>query len=259
MLRGFLNTVGSFANAAGIIAPAWAEAPDASKPPSAYHDDVPNDIIVTAPFNRDRADVLSGTSVLKGSDLTRELRSTIGDTLAHLPGVSATSFGPNASRPVLRGFQGERVRVLKDGIGSIDVSNTSVDHAVVINPLTADRIEVLRGPNALLYGSAAIGGVVNVIDSRIPRKIPDEPVHVDLIGTYGTAAEERSGGGSVDVPVGGKIVFHIDGGYTKTGNLRTGGFLLSPALRMSAQASPDAAIRDLANLRGDLPNSAART
>ena len=127
---------------------------------------------------------------------------------------------------MLRGFQGERVRALKDGIGSIDVSNTSVDHAVVINPLTADRIEVLRGPNALRYGSAA---------------------------------KERSGDGSVDVPVGGKIVFHVDGGYTKTGNLRTAGFLLSLALRMAAQASPDATIRDLANLRGDLPNSAART
>ena len=220
MLRGFLNTVGSFAIAAGIIMPAWAEAPDASKPPSAYHDDVPNDIIVTAPFNRDCADVLSGTSVLKGSNLTRELRSTIS------PDVLATSFGPNASRPVLRGFYGERIRLLKDGIGSLDVSNTSVDHAVVVNPLTADRIEVLRGPNALRYESAA---------------------------------KERSGDGSVDVLVGGKIVFHVDGGYTKTGNLRTGGFLLPPALRMSAQASPDAAIRDLANLRGDLPNSAART
>ncbi|MBR7559999.1 TonB-dependent receptor plug domain-containing protein, partial [Mycobacterium tuberculosis] len=84
------------------------------------------------------------------------------------PGVSSTSFGPNASRPILRGFQGERVRILTDGIGSFDVSHTSVDHAVAINPLTADRIEVLRGPAALLYGSSAIGGVVNVIDSRIP-------------------------------------------------------------------------------------------
>ena len=259
MKRALLLTSGSIAIAFFAGVPAWAEAPDSSKPPASYHDELSTEIIVTAPFNRDRADILSGTSVLTGADLTRELRTTIGDTLTHLPGVSATSFGPNASRPVLRGFQGERVRVLKDGIGSIDVSNTSVDHAVVINPLTADRIEVLRGPNALLYGSSAIGGVVNVIDSRIPRKVPDEPIHVDLIGSYGTAAKERSGGGAVDLPVGGKIVFHIDGGYTKTGNLRTGGFLLSPALRAQARASTDPDIRGLANLRGDLPNSAART
>src|SRR3546814_9052350 len=90
-------------------------------------------------------------------------------------------------------MQGERVRILTDGIGSFDVSNTSVDHAVAINPLTADRIEVLRGPAALLYGSSAIGGVVNLIDSRIPRRVPDEPIHVEGIATYGSAAHERTG------------------------------------------------------------------
>ena len=105
----------------------------------------------------------------KGAELTQALRPTLGETLSRTPGVSATSFGPNASRPVLRGLQGERVRVLTDGIGSIDVSNTSVDHAVVVNPLLADRIEVLRGPSTLQFGSSAIGGVVNVIDKRIPR------------------------------------------------------------------------------------------
>ncbi len=224
-----------------------------------YHAPPSTDIIVTAPFNRARADVLAGTSVLTGTALTRDVRSTIGETLQHQPGVSATSFGPNASRPVLRGFQGERVRVLKDGIGSIDVSNTSVDHAVVINPLTADRIEVLRGPNALLYGSSAIGGVVNVIDSRIPRRVPDEAVHVDAIASYGSAAEERSGSGALDVPIGGQFVAHVDGSYTKTGDLRTGGFLLAPGLRTQAAASTDVGVRALANLSGRLPNSGART
>lgn len=152
--------------------------------PDAYHDEAPADIIVTAPFERNQADLLSGTSVLTGQELTRDIRPTIGETLARQPGVSATSFGPNASRPVLRGLQGERVRVLTDGIGSFDVSNTSVDHAVAINPLTADRIEVLRGPAALLFGSSAIGGVVNVIDSRIPRRVPDEAVHIEALATY---------------------------------------------------------------------------
>src|SRR3546814_9146394 len=91
-------------------------------------------------------------SVLTRETLAREMRSTIGETLARQPGVSATSFGPNASRPILRGFQGERVRVLTDGIGAFDVSNTSVDHAVAINPLLAERIAVVRGPSALLFG-----------------------------------------------------------------------------------------------------------
>ncbi len=223
------------------------------------HDNLGSEIVVTGIYARDRTDILSGTSVLSAEDLTRELRATIGETLSRQAGVSATSFGPNASRPVLRGFQGERVRVLADGIGSFDVSNTSVDHAVVINPLTADRIEVLRGPAALQFGSSAIGGVVNVIDSRIPRSVPKEGIHVDGAGTYGSASSERSGGTRIDVPLGDKFVVHVDATYTKTGNLRTGGFILTPALRSAALASGDPDIADLADLKGKLPNSAART
>ena len=176
-------------------------------------------------------DVLSGISVVTGEELARDLRPTIGETLARQAGVSATSFGPNASRPVLRGFQGERVRILTDGIGSLDASNTSVDHAVAINPLTAERIEVLRGPSALLFGSAAIGGVVNVIDARIPRRVPDEAVHVEGIATYGSAADERSVNAAIDVPIAGHFVVHVDGNYSKTDDLGIGGFVLARALR----------------------------
>ena len=223
------------------------------------HDPLGSDIVVTGIYARDRSDILSGTSVLTGDDLSREMRPTIGETLSHQAGVSATSFGPNASRPILRGFQGERVRVLADGVGSFDVSNTSVDHAVVINPLTADRIEVLRGPAALLFGSSAIGGVVNVIDSRIPRSVPKEAVHIDATATYGSAANERSGGTRIDVPLGDKFVIHFDGTYTKTDNLRTGGYILTPALRAAALASGDPDIAGLADLKGELPNSAGRS
>ncbi len=226
--------------------------------PQNDHVETPPEIIVTAPYQRARDDVLSGTSVLSGSDLTAALRPSIGETLARQPGVSATSFGPNASRPVLRGLQGERVRVLTDGIGSIDVSNTSVDHPVAINPLTADRIEILRGPAALLFGSSAIGGVVNVIDSRIPRHVPGETIHIDGIASYGSAVNQRSAGTKIDVPLG-RFVVHIDGSYTKTDDLRTGGFILAPALRAQAAASSNTDISALANLRGDLPNSASRT
>lgn len=240
-----------------LALPAFAQGPDADGPQN-YHDQRA-DIVVTAIIPRRQGDILSGTSVVSGEELTRSLRPTIGDTLAHQPGVSSTSFGPNASRPILRGFQGERVRILTDGIGSFDVSNTSVDHAVAINPLTADRIEVLRGPAALLYGSSAIGGVVNVIDSRIPRRVPDEPIHVDGIATYGSAANERTGSGEIEAPIGGKIVVHFDGSYSKSGDLDTGSYILTPALRAQAAASGDPAIAQLADLRGKLPNSAART
>jgi iron complex outermembrane receptor protein len=238
-----------------------------TKDPPGYHQPTPSDIIVTASIPRDRSDFLAGTSVLQGENLTQAIRPTIGETLDRTPGVSATSFGPNASRPVLRGLQGERVRMLTDGIGSIDVSNTSVDHAVVIDPLLADRVEVLRGPAALLYGSSAIGGVVNVIDKRIPRKVPDEPVHIDALASFASAATERSGATAVDVPLGKQFVVHADGSYLKTDDLRIGGPVLTPALRAQALASsqlpPDPAnpIDFAANaaLQDRLPNSASRT
>ncbi|EPR12789.1 TonB-denpendent receptor [Sphingobium indicum IP26] len=258
MYRSAVLRAGCALSALSAALPTFAQGAPADAAPQAYHDQRA-DIIVTAIIPRRQGDILSGTSVVSGQELTRSLRPTIGDTLARQPGVSATSFGPNASRPVLRGFQGERVRILTDGIGSFDVSNTSVDHAVAINPLTADRIEVLRGPAALLYGSSAIGGVVNVIDSRIPRRVPDEPIHVEGIATYGSAANERTGSGEIEVPVGDRFVVHFDGSYSKSGDLDTGSYILTPALRAQAALSGDPEIEDLANLRGKLPNSAART
>jgi iron complex outermembrane receptor protein len=243
---------------ASAAAPAFADAA-ALDADTALHGTVSAEIIVTAPYARDRATALSGVTVLQGTDLTRELRGTIGETLSRQAGVSSTSFGPNASRPILRGFQGERIRILNDGIGSFDVSNTSVDHAVVINPQLAERIEVLRGPASLLYGSSAIGGVVNIVDKRIPREVPTEPVHLDVLGSFGSAATERNISGVVEVPVTDKIVLHADGSFAESDDLRIGGFVLSRPVRAAALASGDPAVRDLAVLDSRLPNSAART
>lgn len=211
--------------------------------------------------------ILAGTSVVSGDELQRDLRPQIGDTLTRQPGVSATSFTPGASRPVLRGFQGERVRVLTDGIGSIDVSNTSADHAVTIDPLTAERIEVLRGSAVLLYGGQASGGAVNVIDRRIPRTVPANGYHVDLIGSLGSAANERSVGGAGDASLGGGLVVHVDGSFRKTGDVRSGGYVLSPDLRRQQLAmveeereeghleEADEALEN-ASRRGRVPNTA---
>ena len=221
------------------------------------HPDEDQAIVVTG-VKRAAGDVLGGVSVLDKEELTHDMKPSIGDTLADLPGVSASSFGPTASRPILRGEQGERVRILTDGIGSLDLSSSDPDHAVAINPLTAERIEVLRGPGALLFGSSAIGGVVNVIDRRIPRSVPDKPISVDALASYGTAANERSGNLSVDVPLGGHFVAHADGAYSKYDDLRIGGHVLSKDLREQAEASPDPEIQELADLKGKLPNTAGR-
>jgi iron complex outermembrane receptor protein len=227
------------------------------------------DIVVTAPFTRS-LDLFGNVGVLETDDIIRTLRPQIGDVLAAQPGVSATSFTPGASRPVIRGFQGERVRVLVDGIGSSDVSNTSADHGVTVDPLTAERIEILRGPASLLFGSNAIGGAINIFDRRIPHGVPDEPVHVDAIAAYGSAASERMGGASLDVGLSPQVAFHVDGSYTRSDDLRIGGLQLAPALRadvldlaadarLAGNTAAAAALTNAANQRGRVPNTAVET
>lgn len=229
----------------------------AATAPDDHHDHA-DDIVVTGSRRRVE-DTLGGVSVLDGAELAADMRPSIGETLAKQPGVSATSFGPAASRPILRGLGGDRIRILTDGIGSLDLSSSSADHAVAINPLTADRVDILRGPAALLFGSSAIGGVVNVIDARIPRRVPDAPLGAAGMAGYGSAADERSASLALDVPVGGGFVVHGDGSWSKSDNLKTGGHLLSAALRDQARASADPDIQALADLSGELPNSAARS
>ena len=216
------------------------------------------EIIVSAPYARDRKLVATAVTVLQGDALQLQMRSTIGETLARQPGVSATFFGPNASRPILRGLDAERVRVLTDGIGSFDVSNTSVDHAVAANPLLADRIEILRGPAALLFGSGAIGGVVNMRDLRIPREVPEGGPHVDASAGIGTAARERNIAAALNLPLGGGFVAHVDGSFFESDNYRTGGLVFSEGLRREAAAEGGEAVAD-AQAGGRLPNTGART
>ena len=233
------------------------------------HGETADEVVISAP-GLERLDLLAGTSVITGDELVRDIRGQIGESLTQVPGVSATSFSPGASRPVLRGFQGERVRVLTDGLGTLDVSNTSTDHAVSIEPLTAERIEVLRGPAVLLFGSQAIGGAVNVLDRRIPRAVPENGFHVDAIGAYGSAADERGGGAAVDFAITPQIVAHVDGSYRKSDDLRVGGYVLSDPLRAEqleiAEEEADeghleeaAEALENANRRGRLPNSGTRT
>ncbi len=143
------------------------------------------DDLVVIGNSLDARDVVAPVSTLQGTNLLIKRGSTLGETLDTLPGVSQTWFGPNASRPVIRGLDGDRVRVLNNLGASFDAASVSVDHNPAIDPLVIERIEVLRGPAALLYGGTAIGGVVNIVDNRIP--------HTITAGVSG-AVETRFGG-----------------------------------------------------------------
>ncbi|MBB3034018.1 TonB-dependent receptor [Alteriqipengyuania lutimaris] len=228
------------------------------------------DIIVSAGRSIQDLDVLAGTSVVEGLELQSNMDGQVGEILESLPGVSGTGFSPGASRPILRGFGGERIRVLTDGVGTLDASNTSDDHAVSIDPLTVERIEVLRGPAVLLYGSQAIGGAVNVIDKRIPRSIPDEPIHVDGLASYDSVNDEYRVGASVDAPLGGGFVAHVDGSYLDAGDVKIPGYALTEDLRADLLADAAAEegegeleeaeeLREQANARGVVPNTFVET
>jgi len=242
-----------------------AETAAAQRAHQAGGDDLHDQIIVTA-AGLERLDIVAGTSVVGGIALQREMNGQVGEILAKLPGVSASSFAPGVSRPILRGFGGERVRVLSDGIGALDASGASDDHAVSIDPLIADRIEVLRGPAVLLYGNQAIGGAVNVITRRIPPRLPDEALHIDALTAFDTASDLREGGISLDAPLGAGFAAHIDGSWRETDNVAIPGFAASPALRaeLLAAAEEEAEeghgeeadeLLEAAGVSGTLPNS----
>ncbi|MFO1329115.1 MAG: TonB-dependent receptor [Rubrivivax sp.] len=164
-------------------------------------------IVVTGnPLGREA--LLRADSALSGDALLLRAGSTLGDTLATVPGTAAGGFGPNATRPVIRGLDGERVRLLDNGGASIDASSLSFDHAVATDPLVAERIEVLRGPAALLYGGNATGGVVNSLDNRIPRS-PQSGLTARTEWRLGGAARERSAAAVLDGGAG-ALAWHAD-------------------------------------------------
>ena len=161
---------------------------------SAPANNAPEELTVTAvPL----ADFLQPTQVLSGDELVLKNAPTLGETLANELGVSSSYFGPAASRPIIRGLSGSRVTMLTDSASALDVSDVSPDHAVAIETLLADQVEVIRGPASLLYGSTAAGGIVNVVDSRIP-KAPSEQAVGGAVEVRGdTAAEGHRGSAQV--------------------------------------------------------------
>ena len=151
-----------------------------------------------------------------------KIGQTLGDTLKNEPGITSQSFGPGVGTPVIRGQSGPRVRVMQNSLGNNDVSTLSPDHANGVNPIIAERIEVLRGPSTLLYGNGAIGGVVNVIDNRIPEQVPDKLLGGAGEQRYDSATTETSSALKLE---GGKDMFayHFDGFYRDQGNVHIGG------------------------------------
>ncbi len=193
-------------------------------------------LITTAP-GPDRAsdELIGNATALTRDDIVRDLASTLGDTLSGQPGISSTFFGQGASRPVLRGLGAERVQVLTNGIGVIDVSAASPDHQVAADGIDAEKIEILRGPAALAYGGQAIGGVVNVIDGLIVEQAPDEPVSGDLFGAYNSVNEGSEVAGRIRYTTG-PFVLALSASTRDFGDYDIPGFVESARLRALEEA-----------------------
>jgi len=170
-------------------------------------------VVVTAsPFRNSESDeILTPAKVLSGDELRDKVGSSIGETLSQELGVSASAFGAGASRPIIRGMEGSRVKMLENGMATSDVSGLSNDHAVASEGAVARQIEILRGPAALLYGSGAIGGLVNVVNERIPTELEARPTG-QVETRYGTVDNSRNVSGTADGAVG-HIALHLDGNW----------------------------------------------
>jgi iron complex outermembrane receptor protein len=209
-----------------------------------------DEIIVTG-VPRDRAadELAQPVAVVSGDELARVRASTLGETLANQLGVSSSYFGAGASRPIIRGLAGARVQMLADGIDAMDAATISDDHAATIEPLVADQIEIFRGPTTLLYGSGAVGGVVNTVTTRIPDVAPADGLEGAFELRGDSAAQAR--GGAVRLDGGGaRFAWHLDAGRRESDDYDIPGF---------AHAEVDVADAPADEAYGFVPNSAAES
>jgi iron complex outermembrane receptor protein len=197
---------------------------------------VPEVTVTGTPLGSSLFDLAAPASVLEGPALQMRAAGTLGETINNMQGVSSTYFGPNASRPISRGLDGDRIRILQNGVGSHDASSLSFDHATAIEPIAVERIEVVRGPAALMYGGNAVGGVVNVIDKRIPTA-PISGFGGSLEARVGGAERETAGAAAIDGG-NGRLAMHADYYGRSTGNLRIPGFQRSEFDRQNGAAVP---------------------
>lgn len=202
------------------------------------------EIVVSGAYEgRKLGETILGSSVIRKDEILRQMDGSLGETLKRQPGMSSTFFGPGASRPIIRGLGGDRIRMLDSGLGSIDASSTSPDHAVAIEPALAERIEILRGTAMLMYGSSATGGVVNTFDGRIPTTVPDGGVEGAVRYGHSTVNDGDEVSAAVNAIIGTMgdttVVAHGDFMYRNTDDYNIPGFAESEAFHDAEEQEED--------------------
>ncbi|MDF9393588.1 MULTISPECIES: TonB-dependent receptor [Methylococcus] len=212
-------------------------------------------VVVSSPLEEKVSDMARPVTVLTDKELRTKIGTTIGETLKQEAGVTSGSFGPGVGIPVIRGQTGPRVQVMTNSIGTGDVSQISPDHANAVEPVLADRVEILRGPATLLYGSGAIGGIVNVLDNRIPSLVPDKLMTATGEQRFNSVSGQTTTNLKVE---GGQdlVSYHLDGFYRESNNLHIGG----PAIAETQARQTDLALQGspIQNSYGVIPNTENR-
>ena len=207
--------------------PTWADAGPASHEHAHEHEHgdehepIETIIITGSPLSHERGELATRVDRLTREQIVQELRSTLGETVGNLPGVTNSGFTAGASRPVIRGQDAYRTEVLESGLSTQDVSRLSPDHAIPVNPIAVQAIEVVRGPGVLRYGGGATAGVVNAITNRIPAKPIDEAIRGNTLGVYQDNGQGGDFNGLLEGGVG-DLAWHLDGLYRKADDYENG-------------------------------------
>lgn len=215
-----------------------------------------DEIIITAlPIRRTALETAQPVLVVEGETLLHSRAASLGGTLARQPGVSESAFGPIASRPILRGQGGLRVQTYQDSSDTLDVGALSDDHAVALEPLLAEHIEVVRGPAALMFGNSAAAGAINVVTRRLPTRRQAETLRGSLEARADQATHSKNLAGELSVSLLDPWQLHVDAYSQDAGNLEIPGFAWSDALRsqLAAEGEP------VDESQGTLPNSDGRS
>lgn len=163
--------------------------------------------VIGIPMHASKIESAQPVSVLAGDELRKKQASTLGETLKNEVGVQSSYYGGVSSSPIIRGLDGPRVLITQNGLDVSDASRVGPDHVVATEASTAQQIEILRGPTTLFYGSGAIGGVINIVDDRVPK---DSDAKATFVSEYNSVNDETllsaayTGGNE-------HMAFHLDG------------------------------------------------